>query len=200
MKNDAGQPEQVTSLSLLDKARRHDSAAWRRLVELYRPLVFFWCGRAGCRGADVEDVTQEVFAAAAKGLDRFHRDRPGDTFRGWLRGITHNQALLFHRRNKHQAHGEGGWEGWDRLKEVPDPQDPLDEQEQTHVSDLYRRVLEHLRGDFEERTWQAFCRTVLDGRSPASLADELGMNPAAIRQAKARVLRRLKQDIGDLLD
>ncbi len=193
-------PEQSTSLSLLEKARRRDPAAWDRLMGLYRPLVSFWCGRASLRGPDVEDVTQEVFAAAAKGLDRFHRDQPGDTFRGWLRGITRNQVLLFHRRTDRQPRGEGGSEGWDRLKELPDPLGNPDEQEQTQVSELYRRALEQLRGDFEEHTWQAFCRTVLDGRSPATLTEELGMSAAAIRQAKSRVLRRLKEDVGDLLD
>jgi hypothetical protein len=59
--------------------------------------------------------------------------------------------------------------------------------------------LEQVRGDFEDRTWQAFCQTVLDGRSPASLTTELGMTAPAIRQAKAHVLRRVKEEVGDLL-
>ena len=37
----------ATSLSLLERARNRDSEAWRRLVELYSPLVFFWARRAG---------------------------------------------------------------------------------------------------------------------------------------------------------
>jgi hypothetical protein len=32
------------------------------------------------------------------------------------------------------------------------------------------------------------------------LADQLQMSPASIRQAKSRVLRRLKREVGDLLD
>jgi RNA polymerase sigma-70 factor (ECF subfamily) len=60
--------------------------------------------------------------------------------------------------------------------------------------------VELVRGEFEERTWQAFWLTTIDGRAPAALADELGMTSAAIRQAKSRVLRRLKQEMGELLD
>jgi RNA polymerase sigma-70 factor (ECF subfamily) len=56
-----------------------------------------------------------------------------------------------------------------------------------------------VRGDFEERTWQAFWQTAIEGQPPADLAGPLGMTPTAIRQAKARVLRRLKQEMGDLL-
>lgn len=190
--------DQSTSLSLLERARRGEPAAWNHLVDLYRPLVLFWCRRGGAHGVDAEDVSQEVFAGAAAGLERFHRDQPGDTFRGWLRGITRNQVLLFQRKNQRQPHGQGGSEGWNRLQEVPDPLGSPDDQEQTEVNQLYQRALDQLRGDFEDRTWQAFCRTVIDGRSPMSLTQELGMTATAIRQAKARVLRRLKENVGDL--
>jgi RNA polymerase sigma-70 factor (ECF subfamily) len=192
--------DQPTSLSLLERARRREPQAWQQLVDLYRPLVVYWCRRGGCHGADAEDVSQEVLAAAAGALDRFHRDRPGDTFRGWLRGITRNQILMWYRRNQNQPRAVGGTAGWEQLQEVPDLLTAADEQEQTEVSQLYQRALARVRRDFEERTWQAFCRTVLDGRSPTSLSAELGMTPVAIRQAKARVLRRLKEDVGDLLD
>jgi RNA polymerase sigma-70 factor (ECF subfamily) len=189
-----------TSLSLLERARRKEPQAWARLVDLYRPLVLFWCRRGGLHGPDAEDVCQEVFAAVAGGLEQFHRDQPGDTFRGWLRGITRNQLLMFYRRDRNQPRGEGGSSSWEQLQEVADPLAVPDEQEQGEVGQVYQRALAMLRGDFEERTWQAFCRTVLDGRSPSSLTAELGMTAVAIRQAKARVLRRLKEEVGDLLD
>ena len=35
---------------------------------------------------------------------------------------------------------------------------------------------------------------------PTTLAEELGTTPAAVRQAKSRVLRRLKQEMGDVLE
>ena len=132
-------------------------------------------------------------------LVRFHRDQPGDTFRGWLRGITRNQLILFHRKNQRRPRIQAGSDGWERLLEIPDPLEGTDDQEQTEVSQLYQRALDLLRDDFEERTWQAFCRTVIDGRSPASLTQELGMTATAIRQAKARVLRRLREEVGELI-
>ena len=59
----------------------------------YTPLVCRWCLRGGVKSADVEDVVQEVFHAASTHLPQFRRDRPGDSFRGWLRGIAHNMVL-----------------------------------------------------------------------------------------------------------
>jgi RNA polymerase sigma-70 factor (ECF subfamily) len=190
----------VTPPSLLERMRANDPVAWQRLLALYRPLVLFWCGRGGLRGPDAEDVAQEVFAAAAAGLARFHRDQPGDTFRGWLRGITRNQVLLHFRKQQGKAQAEGGSAAWAQLQDVADPLAGPPEGEDGEVSQLYRRALEQVRSEFEERTWQAFWLTVVEGRAPTALADELGMSPASIRQVKSRVLRRLKREVGDLLD
>jgi RNA polymerase sigma-70 factor (ECF subfamily) len=190
---------QVTPVSLLERVRANDAAAWCRLVELYRPLVLLWCSRGRVPAADAEDVAQEVFAAAAAGLGRFHHDRPGDTFRGWLRTITHNQALLHLRRHQGRPRAEGGSDAWEQLQGLADPLPGPGADEEAEIGQLYRRALEQVRGAFEENTWQAFWRTVIEGRTPDELTDELGMMPAAIRQAKSRVLRRLKQEMGDLL-
>jgi RNA polymerase sigma-70 factor (ECF subfamily) len=193
-------PGPVTPLSLLERVRVNDADAWSRLVQLYRPLVQFWCTRDRLPAADVDDVTQEVFAAAAAGLGGFHHDRPGDTFRGWLRAVTRNAVLGHFRRNRGRPKAEGGSDAWQQFQHVADPLPGPDAEEEAEVGALYRRALDQVRGAFEERTWQAFCRTVIEGRSPATLADELGMSPASIRQAKSRVLRRLRQEMGELLD
>jgi RNA polymerase sigma-70 factor (ECF subfamily) len=190
----------ITPLSLLDRARARDPVAWQRLVELYRPLVLFWCGRGGIPPADVEDVTQEIFVAAALGLERFHRNRPGDTFRGWLRGISRNQILLYFRKSDGQARAEGGEMAQRRLDGIIDPLSEPVEGEPGQAEQLYRRAIEQVRSEFEERTWQVFWLTAIDGRAPADLTEELGMGTAAIRQAKSRVLRRLKQEMGQLLE
>ncbi len=190
---------QVTPLSLLERVRSNDPEAWRRLVELYRPLVLAWCRRDGVSAADAEDVAQEVFGAAAAALGHFRRDRPGDTFRGWLRVITRNQTLLLFRRNRGRAQAAGGSDAWHDLQEVVDPLPGPGEEESAEVSELWLRALELVRGEFEERTWRAFWLTVVEGRQPALLAQELNTTPNSIRQAKSRVLRRLREEVGDLL-
>lgn len=194
-----GEGDPPTSLTLLERARANDPAAWGRLVQLYTPLIRFWCRRAGVPEQDADDVCQEVILGAAGGLATFRRDRPGDTFRGWLRGITRNQARLYFRRGGNRPVAEGGSEWLARLESMPD-QAAGDEQEADEVGQLYRRALEQVRGEFEEKTWQAFWRTAIEDRLPDALAEELGMSAAAIRQAKSRVLRRLKQEVGDVLE
>jgi RNA polymerase sigma-70 factor (ECF subfamily) len=190
----------VTPLSLLQRARANEGDAWSRIVALYCPLVRLWCRSAGLGPEDADDVSQDVFASASSHLAGFHHDRPGDTFRGWLRVITRNAIRAHLRRSAGGAHAEGGSAAWQRLENVADPlaTSPADEEEE--VNGLYRRAVEQVRGEFEPATWQVFWLTVVEGRSPLALAAEVGVTPAAIRQAKSRVLRRLRTEMGELIE
>jgi RNA polymerase sigma-70 factor, ECF subfamily len=189
-----------TSVTLLQRLRANEPDAWRRLVQLYRPLAAYWCGRWGVRGPDADDVIQDLFQTAAQKLSEFRHDRPGDTFRGWLRGITRNLLLAHARRSARQPRGDGGTDALLRLQEVAESDPPEADDPPAEVNELYRRTLEQVRGEFEERTWRAFLRTAVDGRSAADAAAELDLSSAAVRQAKSRVLRRLRQELGELID
>ena len=185
-----------TSLTLLDRLRADDQTAWSRLVRLYGPLVESWCVRAGA-GAVAEDVSQEVFRAVAGGLAGFRRDRPGDTFRGWLRGITRNKLREHFRAAAGRPAAAGGTDALDMLHAVPAPPD---EDDPTDTTALYHRGLELVRAEFEPRTWEAFWRSAVEGHETAAVAADLGVTPAAVRKAKSRVLYRLRQEVGDLLE
>jgi RNA polymerase sigma-70 factor (ECF subfamily) len=196
----AANPQRETSLTLLERLRANDNDAWRVMVQLYTPLVGHWCARGGVRGADADDVAQEVFRAASAHLEKFRRDRPGDSFRGWLRGITRNMVLQHFRQGSRHPRATGGTDAQLRLQDVAVAEDaPEDEDPAEELDGLRRRALELVRSEFEDRTWQAFWRTVVDGRSPVDVAADMGVTPGAIRMAKSRVLHRLKEEFGDLI-
>jgi RNA polymerase sigma-70 factor (ECF subfamily) len=187
-----------TSLTLLHRLRADDPDAWGQMVRLYGPLVRAWCGRLGARGADAEDVEQEVFRAAVAGLPAFRRDREGDSFRGWLYGITRNKVLKLYARA--EAGAAGGTDALVRLSEVAAPADPTDEEQESDRMALLRQALELARASFEEKTWRAFHLTVIEDRLPDEVAALLGVTPAAVRKYKSRVLHRIKEEFGELLD
>lgn len=72
----------------------------------------------------------------------------------------------------------------------------------TELSDVWdgvvARALKQIQSGFQASTWLAFWRVVADGQSPTVVAEEMGLTAAAVRQAKSRVLRRLRQQLGDL--
>jgi RNA polymerase sigma-70 factor (ECF subfamily) len=193
--------EQGTSLTLLQRLRANEPDAWRTMVHLYTPLVYRWCAHFNVRGPDADDVLQEVFRTASASLEHFRRDRPGDSFRGWLRGITRHMSLLHFRQRDRHPQAFGGTDALLRLQETLDETTDADADVDgpAELEALRRRALEQVRGEFEERTWQMFWQTVIDGRSPVDIAAEMAVTPAAVRKAKSRVLHRFKEAFGDLL-
>lgn len=185
-----------TSSTLIEKVRLHDQEAWRRLVRLYGPLVDFWISCSGLQFADAQDVFQEVFRAVAQGIDGFAKEQPTDSFRAWLRTITHNKLTDRYRQRRPKA-AVGGSEAHERLQAIPQPQDTNSPSEAAAVRQLRLRALELIRGEFEDRTWQMFWAVVFDGKTPDEVARTFGVGPAAVRQAKSRVLRRLREELCD---
>lgn len=193
--------DSVTSATLLVRLRADDQTAWSRLVRLYGPLIRFWAGRRGVTGADADDVTQEVFRAVAAGLPNFRKDRPGDTFRGWLRGITRFVLLRHAEQAAKQPPAAGGTVALQGLHALPDPaaEDSADDPPE-EVGALFRRGLDLVKGEFEPRTWQVFWEHTVEGRPVADVAAAHGLSAAAVRQAKYRVLTRLRAEFGELVE
>jgi RNA polymerase sigma-70 factor (ECF subfamily) len=187
-----------TSQTLLERARGQDEQAWRGLLHLYGPLVLRWCAHRGVVGPDADDLSQEVGQAVAARLADFRRDRPGDTFRGWLRIITRNKLADHFRRRQGQAQAQGGSDAQRQLQEVAELE--LPEDSVADINALYRRALDLVEGEFEVRSWQAFWRTAVEGQATDEVAGDLGVTPAAVRKARSRILLRLRQEIGDLID
>jgi RNA polymerase sigma-70 factor (ECF subfamily) len=61
-----------------------------------------------------------------------------------------------------------------------------------------RRSTVLIRSSFEPTTWQAFWRTVIDGRSPGNVAEELSLSRWAAYKARSRVLHRLRMELEGL--
>jgi RNA polymerase sigma-70 factor (ECF subfamily) len=199
--NKKGGAAGATSLGLLERARAHDPAAWDRLVQLYSPLVDRWCRQASLQDADADDVRQEVLMAVARGLDNFRRDAAVGTFRGWLRAITRHK-IANHWRRTPPGQAAGGSDAYEQFQQIPaqgseDTPDPATAEE-TDV--LYRRALHLLATEFEEGTWKAFWRVVVEGQRPADVAADLNVTRNAVYLAKSRVMTRLREEFRDLID
>lgn len=182
--------------SLLEKVQADEPEAWRRLVRLYGPVVFQWCRRAGVQPSDANDILQEVFRAVIRRIKDFRRERPGDSFRGWLWTITRRKIIDHARRDANNPLAAGGTEANALLQQIPEN---LNEASRfAEYTGLARRAVELLQASFEERTWKAFWAVVVDGRSPADVGADLGMSTGAVREAKRRVLYQLRRELEGL--
>ena len=188
-----------TSSSLLERVKLHDADSWRRLSDLYGPVVYRWARRTDLQPSDAADVVQEVFAAVLTGVGGFRRGPQGG-FRGWLWTITRNKIRDHFRDVTARGELPGGVEHAGRAPQVSES--PPEERGPSSGSDreLLHRALRLVEGDFQRATWQAFWRTSVEGRPPADVAEELGLTLAAVYAAKSRVIRRLREELAGLTD
>ena len=194
---------QVDSIStnLLNGVRQGDQAAWQRLVEIYLPLVYWWCKRKGLQEADILDIGQDVLVAVAKNLDSFRRDRSKGTFRGWLRRITENAIRDHFRGKQKQVSGTGGSDARELMDTIPDPAiDASDVSQATEVQILYSRMVELVRGEFSEQDWQAIHRVFVENQRPADVAEDMGITRNQVYLAVSRVRKRLREEFGEEFD
>ena len=189
--------------SLLVRVQAGDGDAWQKLVHLYTPLVYRLCRRCNVQQDDAEDIAQEVFRAVSRRVKDFEKQAKSHSFRGWLWTITRNKIRDHARARAGRKNAVGGTQIQQRLGEVPDiAAEVLDDDSHWTEEDehsLLHGVLELIRDEFGENTWEAFWRSTVKGQSSAEIAQDLEMSKPAVRQAKYRILRRLRQEIGNLL-
>ena len=185
-----------TSATLLQRLRDRDDSAWRRLVEMYTPLVRRWLARSVPHPTDVDELAQQVFAVIVEKFPDFeHSGRPG-AFRAWLRGISVNRLRMFWR-----ARPARGPDPEPILRQLEDPHSELTRLwDREHDEHVLRRAMELIEPEFKPATWRAFRRVALEEAEPEAVAADLGLTVNAVFIAKSRVLRRLREEIDGFVD
>ncbi len=190
-----------TSVSLLDrlKVAPPDASDWGRLQVVYRPLVHRWLGRVPGLGDEAADLVQEVLVVVFREIPRFDRRREG-SFRAWLRQVTVNKVRTYRRRRRRRP--TTGLDPADAfLERLSDPNGDLArEWDRDHDKHVVETLLAVVRPDFAPATWEAFRRFAIEGSPARRVAEELGLSENAVLLAKSRVLRRLREEAGDLLE
>ncbi|MFI5906323.1 RNA polymerase sigma factor [Dactylosporangium sp. NPDC051541] len=169
-----------TLVTLVDRARAGEQAAWDALVARYAPLVYGICRRYRLQDADTEDVGAAVWLRL---VERLATIREPAALPGWLATTTRNECLRVLRLRRRDIPAE--------LVDGPD----------AHV-DEDRLVAEEraiaLRAAFEqlnERCRDLLARLFADPPAPyAQISADLGIAVGAIGPNRQRCLDRLRRD------
>jgi RNA polymerase sigma-70 factor, ECF subfamily len=190
----------TTSVSLLERLRTAspDKSDWQHLQEIYLPLIQRWLGRVPGLGDEAADLAQEILVVVVREIPRFERQREG-SFRAWLRQVTVNRVRTHHkRRRRWSVVGRDLAEGFlDRLAQPNG--DLVREWDLDHDRHVFEKLLTVVQPDFGRTTWGAFRRFAIDGVPAARVAQELGLTENAVLRAKSRILKRLREEAGELL-
>ena len=132
-------------------------------------------------------------------IPRFERQREG-SFRAWLRRVAVNKVLTHRKKRRRQPNL--GRDATDQfLERLTDPNGDLArEWDREHDQHVFQKLLTIVQPDFSPTTWEAFRQFTLEGFPAARVADELGLSVNAVLQSKSRILKRLREEAGNLLD
>ena len=172
--------------------RAGSAEAWRALYDAYAERTWRLAARwIGPQQADVADVVQETFLAAARTAAGF--DPAKGSVWTWLCGILHQHVALHYRRREQQQ----------RLKVVAEERPPPDDPSAgsllaaKELAGLVRSALSELPSEYG----QLLSAKYLDGCSLEEIAGQTLCSPAAVssklaraREAFRRVFARLCPD------
>ena len=133
-----------------------------------------------------------------RGIPTFERQREG-SFRTWVRGITVNVLRNYRRRQvrKPAVVLDPCDSFLDRLAK---PNSELArEWDLDHDRHIFQKLQTAVQPAFDPATWEAFRRFAIEGRPAAQVAAELGLTVNAVTLAKSRILKRFREEAGDLL-
>ena len=190
-----------TSVSLLERLTDQPADAdWRRLLDLYQPMLRAWLARAGVATSDSDDLIQEVLLVVFREVGGFERRGPG-AFRAWLRTILVHRTRDCFRSQKYRPTATGDSDFQRQLDELESPDSALSKEwDRDHDRHVAARAMKIVQQDFAPATWQAFRRLVLEGASATVVAAETGLSVNAVLLARSRVLKRLRTELSGFVE
>lgn len=186
----------VTSPSLLLRIRNPDDEdSWQRFDSVYSPVIRSYCRRRGIQAMDIDDIAQEVMSSVAKAIQNFEYQPKKGKFRGWLATVTANKLRNF--ANKSTIQQEQFVEYVDQLANAPDSDSQWTE---LFMQQVFKAASDQVRQEVEDKTWQCFQQTWIDGLPAADVAQQLDLPIHTVYVNKSRVLKRMENEFLMLSD
>jgi len=177
-------PDSLPDETLAQMARAGDKAAFDTLCDRYLPVVYNRL-RAKLPPEAVEDVTQQVFIGAMKGI-RQYRER--SSFRTWILSIARHKIADYYRNRSRQPEttpldaGEGEVEGSER-------RDAWEEQV------LVRLTLERIPDHYQEILLLRFAEGMRFQKIARTLDISLEAAKSRYRRAVAAIAKEMETEI-----
>lgn len=170
----------LTDADLVSEARQGSAAAFRAIVERYRPAIYAIAFRLVGDRIVAEDITQETLLVAWRDLDEL---RETERLVGWLVGIARNLARRTLRRRARCATALHALEVAGRTARTPHDE-TLDSEEETLIVRALREIPDALR--------RPLLLYYLEGRSIREVAWDLMLSETAVKQRLLRGRNELR--------
>ena len=171
--------EQASTI-LISELQQHRPAACQRLLSTYGPMVFRMVQRIVTQREDAEEVYQDVFIKALRGIDGFD---PGQaSLATWLNRIAYHESLNFVRGQRPVIVSMDDRDlGIDALEDPDDT--PPDEETIRQLEQALAKLPPH-----EQAVVSMF---YYDNMSLADMAYVTGSNPSTVGSQLSRIRKKL---------
>jgi len=171
--------ETPSDLALVQASQGGDLEAFNQLVMIHQSAISSVLFRFSSQTADLEDLVQETFIRAWRGLGTWRPDKP---FAHWLKRIAVRVGLEFFRKHKRSPMSCLASDGHDRLT-------ALSVESLTPASDEAAQILSHLPPD--QRSLLTLLQ--LEEMPLAEIAGHLGISLANAKIKAFRARRTLRK-------
>ena len=172
----------MDELRAIAQAKQGDPEAFAFLVNTYETSVYRLALRMCGNARDAEEVAQEAFLAAWKGLPSF---RGQSKFSSWLYQLTTNAAIDFLRREKrHRAATP-----IDDELELAAPGTPHQAAEEAELRQALQQALDALTPEHR----QIFLLRQMRQLSYEEIGRLLGLEPGTVKSRLSRAKKQLRQ-------
>lgn len=165
---------------IIARARRGDAHAFEQLVTAYRNQVFRLALRMCGNEADADEVAQEAFLSAWKGLPNF---RGESRFSTWLYQLTTHAAIDLMRREKRQAAAED----IDEITTADDGPSPQQQVERAETQREIRSALMQLPEEYRQVLLLRFMQELSYEEIGRALKLPVGTVKSRLNRAKAQL-------------
>ena len=177
--------------TLVQAARTGDTEAVDTLVQQYQVRIFNFSRALTASDADAEDLAQETFIRAFRGLARF---RGESSFKNWLYSIATNVARTHHGRRVRQS------AVWDQRIETDDvPERHLEAtMEDVEGTAIRRQALDRALSSLPEDQRVPLVLHDVEGLEYKEIASVLGIPIGTVMSRIFRGRKRLRPLLADL--
>lgn len=184
-----------TRHSLIEEARsKPDGQAWIELLGYYEPFIDKILLMLGLRGADLDDVRQQVLLKLWRGLDAYKRDDNRARFRNWLSTLIRHTAIDWFRAQARGRRHDSLADTTFLDVENPEIERQIEQEWQKHILAI---ALQNLRQVFSGKAMKVFSLS-LKGESPETISVSLDLRLESVYVLKTRVKTRLTREIARL--
>lgn len=176
-------------ISLVKKSKRGNMEAFEELVEIYQKFVFGIILFDIKNREDAEDIAQEVFIKAWKGMSEFRQD---STFATWLYRISKNAVKDFVRNRERRPLRTDETEFDDKFIETNTPEQTVLNREKNSI------ILEIIDTLPTEQKESLIYRDLM-GITYLEIADITGVTVGTVKSRISRARERVKKKISETI-